>query len=125
MSSRLSTESRDHSLALLLALKEMSKCLRVKQMIVPVRGAPGAPYKGKPRAQVRADVGAGVASTVATTGPLTASVTAAWCIPSIHSCALLPIPLRSAAWRLATQTKWPRPIEQVARCLPRDCRDRT
>ena len=67
MSSRLSTESRNDSLALFLALEEMSKCLRVKQMKRPnvlVRGAPGAPYKGKPRAQVRADVRAGVARTV-------------------------------------------------------------
>ena len=93
MSSRLSTESRNDSLALFLALEEMSKCLRVKQMnrpSVPVRGAPGAPYKGKPRTQVRADISAGVARTVATSGPLTASVTAAWRVPSIHSCALLP-----------------------------------
>ena len=36
---------------------------------VPVRGAPGAPYKGKPRAQVRADVDAGVARTVAMSIP--------------------------------------------------------
>ena len=102
MSSRLSTESWKDSLALSMALEEMSKCLRAKQMnrpSVPVRGAPGAPYKGKPRAQVRADVGADVASTVATTSPLTASVTAAWVshlsTPSHCSLTLL----RSAAWR--------------------------
>ena len=59
-------------------------------MIVPVRGAPGAPYKGKPRALVRADVGAGVARTVATSGLLTASVTTPWRVPSIYSSALLP-----------------------------------
>ena len=57
---------------------------------VPVRGAPGAPYKGKPRAQVRADISAGVARTVATPGPLTASVTAPWHVPSVSSNALLP-----------------------------------
>ena len=57
---------------------------------VPVRGAPGAPYKGKPRAQVRADVDAGVARTVATIGLLTASVTASWHVPSVYSSALLP-----------------------------------
>ena len=57
---------------------------------VLVRGAPGAPYKGEPRAQVRADVDAGVARTVATSGPLTASVTAPWRVPSVYSSALLP-----------------------------------
>ena len=68
--------------------------LRVKEClsvgIVRVRGASGAPYKGKPRAQVRADIIANVARTVATPGPLTASVTAPWRVPSISSNALLP-----------------------------------
>ena len=91
----------------------------------PVRGAPGAPYKGKPRAQARADVGAGVARTVATTGLLTASVITAWHVQSVFSCALLPVPHWSAAWRPVSLTKWPRPIGLVARRLPRDCRAKT
>ena len=64
-----------------------------KVSLVPassVRGAPGAPYKEEPRAQVRADVDAGVACTVATIGLLTASVIVSWHIPSVHSSALLP-----------------------------------
>ena len=73
-----------------MVMREKFRRLSVRSKIVPVRGAPGAPYKGKPRAQVRADVGAGVARTVATSGPLTASVTAPWRGPSIYSSALLP-----------------------------------
>ena len=65
----------------------VSVCLCV---CVPVRGTPGAPYKGKPRAQARADVRAGVARTVATSGLLTAFVIAPWHVPSISSRALLP-----------------------------------
>ena len=66
----------------------VKECLSVG--IVRVRGASGAPYKGKPRAHVRADISAGVARTVATPGLLTASVTAPWHVPSISSSALLP-----------------------------------